>query len=193
MCEYKVDILTNFVYLWIQCRMFPLNLPNSVTFLSKKSYYRPQTRFVKVMFFHVSVHGGKGAIPACIAGVSQHALQQVSGGWYPNMPCRFPGLHPGGNWGEFGQGDLQAHTQGGSWGGLAWECLQAHTKLGLQAHTQGVCSQGGAYSKGAACFGGACSKGGLSALGGLLPGGCGDPPGRLLLGAVRILLECIFV
>ena len=31
--------------------------------------------------------------------VSQHALQQVSrggGGWYPSMPCRFPGPHPGG-------------------------------------------------------------------------------------------------
>ena len=29
--------------------------------------------------------------------VSQHALQQVSGGgWYPSIPCRFPGPHPGG-------------------------------------------------------------------------------------------------
>ena len=29
--------------------------------------------------------------------LSQHALQQVSGGgWYPSMPCRFPGPHPRG-------------------------------------------------------------------------------------------------
>ena len=40
------------------------------------------------------------------------------GGWYPSMPCRFPGPHPGGKlrglakWG----GGLQAHTQGISWG-----------------------------------------------------------------------------
>ena len=69
--------------------------------------------------------------------VSQHALQQVSRGWwYPSMPCRFPGLHPGwklrGIWpmespghnrggglggSGLGVGGLQAHTQRGSWGG----------------------------------------------------------------------------
>ena len=44
--------------------------------------------------------------------VSQHALQQ--GGLYPNMPCRFPGPHPGGKLrGLVGEGCLQAHTWGG--------------------------------------------------------------------------------
>ena len=47
----------------------------------------------------------------------------------------------------------------------------------------GVCSQGGAWSRGVSAPGGVCSRGD--------PGG--DPPGRLLLRAVRILLECILV
>ena len=48
-------------------------------------FYRPQTKFAKVMFLHVSVshsvhRGGGGGIPACLTGlswggVSQHALQ----------------------------------------------------------------------------------------------------------------------
>ena len=54
-------------------------------------YYRPQTKFAKVMFLHVSVshsvHGG--------GVVSQHALQ-VTGGVYPSMLYRFPGPHPRG-------------------------------------------------------------------------------------------------
>ena len=51
--------------------------------------------------------------------VSQHALQQVSRGVYPSMPCRFPGLHSGGKLRGLGGspgphlGGLQAHTQGG--------------------------------------------------------------------------------
>ena len=73
----------------------------------------------------------------------------------------------GGNWGS-GQGGLQAHTQGGSLG------------EGLQAHTQGGPGPGGSRSR---------------------PGGCipasteaDTPPSRrLLLWAVRILLECILV
>ena len=80
------------------------------------------------VFTHVcdSVHRGggiptciPGGIPACLAaglqgGVSQ-ALQQVSrgGGWYPSMPCRILGPHPGGKFrGLTSRGGLQAHTQG---------------------------------------------------------------------------------
>ena len=39
-------------------------------------YYRPQTKFAKVMFLHVSVI--------------------LSRGWYPSMPCSSPGPHPAG-------------------------------------------------------------------------------------------------
>ena len=59
-------------------------------------FYRPQTKFAKVMFLHVSVILSIGGV------LSQHALQVVSQpcskspGGYPSMPCRFPGPHPGG-------------------------------------------------------------------------------------------------
>ena len=49
---------------------------------SPTPFYRPQTKFAKVMFLHVSVilsGGGGAAIPACIAG-GIPALQQVSRG-----------------------------------------------------------------------------------------------------------------
>ena len=85
--------------------------------------YRPQTKFAKVMFLHVSVshsvHGGggipaclAGGIPACLAGlqrgVSQHALQvfrptpkgKVEGSGWEGSPDphlgESPGLHPRG-------------------------------------------------------------------------------------------------
>ena len=52
------------------------------------------------MFLHVSVcpqRGGLGVVSQhALQVVSKHALQQVSRGWYPSMPCRFPGPHPGG-------------------------------------------------------------------------------------------------
>ena len=53
---------------------------------------------------------------------------------------------------------------------------------------RGVCS-GGACSGGSLLLGGACSGGEPAP--GRVPGG--DPTGRLLLRAVRILLECILV
>ena len=75
--------------------------------------------------------GGGGAIPACIAGCipAYLAAGLGGGGWYPSMPCRFPGPQPRGKlrgiWsrptakGEV-EGDLvQAHTQGGVEGDLA--------------------------------------------------------------------------
>ena len=41
--------------------------------------------------------GGGCAIPACIAGGIPACLAAgVQGGWYPSMPCRFPGSHPRG-------------------------------------------------------------------------------------------------
>ena len=86
------------------------------------SYYRPQTKFAKVMFYTcVSVNwvgipaclaaglrGGGGGIPACLAGFQAHTKGEVEGS---------------------GGGGLQAHTQGGSWGVWPGEW--------------GVCSQGG--------------------------------------------------
>ena len=60
-------------------------------------------------------------IPACIADGIPACLAGLQGGWYPSMPCRSPGPHPGGK--------LR---------GLAWGGLQAHTWGSLQAHTWGV-------------------------------------------------------
>ena len=63
--------------------------------------------------------------------VSQHALQQVSGGgWYPSMPCRFSGPHPGGKLkGIWPRGSPGPHPRGKFEGDLA--------RGGSQAHTQG--------------------------------------------------------
>ena len=68
-----------------------------------------------------SVHKGGGGVLSqyALQVVYQHTLQQVSGGgWYPSMPCRFPGPHPVGKLRGIWVGGLQAHTQGGSWGYL---------------------------------------------------------------------------
>ena len=107
--------------------------------------------------------------------VSQHALQQLSRGRVVSKHAlQVSRPTPRGEVQGSGQEGLQAHTRGGSRstpkGGL-----QAHTRGGLQAHTQGV------------------SPG--PHLGGCIPA-CteADPPSRrLLLRAVRILLECILV
>ena len=76
-------------------------------------YYRPQTKFAKVMFLHLSVnhsvHGGGEWYPS------------IPCRWYPSNLCRFPGPHP--------RGSLRGLTRGG---------LQVHTQRGLQAHTRGV-------------------------------------------------------
>ena len=67
---------------------------------------------------------------------------------------------------------------------------------GVSALGGGVCSQGVSALGGGVCSGGCllsegwCLLPGVSAPGGV-PGG--DPPGRSLLRAVRILLECILV
>ena len=55
-------------------------------FCRLQCYYRPQTKFAKVMFLHVSVilskaGGCEGVVSQhALQVVSQHALQQVSGG-----------------------------------------------------------------------------------------------------------------
>ena len=61
--------------------------------------YSPQRSWCKVMFLHVSViQGGGGLVVSqhALHVVSQHALQQVLGVWYPSMHCRFLGPHPRG-------------------------------------------------------------------------------------------------
>ena len=84
-------------------------------------YYRPQTKFAKVMFLHVSVsHSVHRVVVSQHAlqvsgGVSQHALQVSR----PTSKAEVEGF-------AWGEGGLQAHTQGGG---------------GLQAHTWGSVSQ----------------------------------------------------
>ena len=71
------------------------------------------------MFLQVSVcPRGRCDIPACLAGGIPACLAAgLQGGWYPSMPCRFPGPHPRGKFRGIWQGGLQAHSQGGSLGG----------------------------------------------------------------------------
>ena len=113
-----------------------------------------------------------GGIPACLAAGPQGR------GWYPSMNWRFPAHSQRGSLGGSGGGDSRSTPKGEVEGDL------------VQAHNQGG-SWGGSGQRGA-------SGGGVSAPGGMpAPGGCllrgGDPPWRLLLRAVRILLECILV
>ena len=66
--------------------------------------------------------GGGAGIPACIAGGIPACLAaglggRVGGFWYPSMPCRFPGPHPGGKFRGIWLG-VQAHTQGGKLRGI---------------------------------------------------------------------------
>ena len=66
----------------------------------KLCHYRPQMKFAKVMFLHMSVILStlEGVVSQHVLQVaSQHALQQVSEEWYPSMPCRFPVSHPEGS------------------------------------------------------------------------------------------------
>ena len=60
-------------------------------------FYRPQMKFAKVMFLHMSV---------CPRGV------------YPSMPCRFPGPHP--------RGSLRGLARGGSTGPHPGEVVSQH-------------------------------------------------------------------
>ena len=122
-------------------------------------YYRPQT---KVIFSEAcvknSVHRGgvvsQHALQQVSGGlvVSQHALQQVSRGWYPSMPCRFPGPHPGGKfrgiWPGLGGGSPGPHPRGKLRGIWLGESPAPHPE-GSAPGGGGVCSQGAsAWSRG---------------------------------------------
>ena len=100
------------------------------------------------MFLHMSpiLFTGEGGIPACIAGSIPVCLAAgLEGWWYPSMPCRFLGPHPGGKLRGLARGvsrptpgrvsrptprGVSRPTPGGSPG--------PHLG-GLQAHTWGVC------------------------------------------------------
>ena len=81
----------------------------------RNCYYRPQTKFAKVMFLHVSVcpRGGWGWYPS----------MPCSRGWYPRMPCSRGASKP---------------TPRGKLRGLARGVSRPTSGEGLQAHTQGV-------------------------------------------------------
>ena len=114
-------------------------------------------------------------LPACLAAGLQ-------GGWYPSMPCRFPGPHP--------RGKLRGIWPGGSPGPHPREKLRGIWPGGLQAHTQGGSPDphlGGLQAHTGRGFSGPHLEGSIPA--------CteADTPRRLLLRAVRILLVCILV
>ena len=115
------------------------------------------------MFLHVSVILFTGGVV-----VFQHALQQVSrGGVVSQLALQVSRPTPRGEVeGSGGPGGVSRPTPKGEVEGSSRGGLQAHTWGGLQAHTQG-----GRIP--------ACTE--------------ADPPQRLLLRAVRILLECILV
>ena len=132
----RICRITHFYFFWLHSFQYiVVNL----------DYYRPQTKFAKVMFLLMSV---------CPWGVvSQHALQQVLGGSIPACLAGFQAHTQGGVEGSV-HGGLQAHTQGGSWG--VWPGWSA---------PRGVPAPGGAYPRGICSQGvpawGVCSQGGV--------------------------------
>ena len=103
-------------------------------FLLKFYLYRPQMKFAKVMFLHVSVsHSVHGGVPGrggawsggpCSGGVTAPGGCLLQGGVGPGGPLD---PHPRGKLrlirsrptpkGEIEGDQVQAHTQGGNWGG----------------------------------------------------------------------------
>ena len=108
-------------------------LQSGILFFSH--FYRPQTKFAKVMFLHMSVCQQAEWYPSMPCR------------WYPSMPCRFPGPHLGGAWGVWlGGGKSPGPHPGGKLSGLAWgggvsrPTPRGRLRVwpgGLQAHTQG--------------------------------------------------------
>ena len=142
---------------------FPFRLRHQIVFSCH--HYRPQTKFVKVMFLHPSVshsvHGGVSR-PTPRGGVEGSGQGGVSrptpGGRLRCLAGGSPGPHPGGRLRGLAGGVLQAHMQGEveGWAG------------GVSRPTARGCTP-------------ACTE-------------ADTPPSRwLLLRAVRILLECILV
>ena len=76
-------------------------------------YYRPQTKFAKVMFYT--------CLSFCPRG----------GGWYPSKPCSSPGPHPGGRLRGLAGGSPGPHSggphPGGSPGLHPEGCIPAQT------------------------------------------------------------------
>ena len=103
-------------------------------------------------------------ISACIAGGIPACLAAGLQGGYPSIPCKCPGPHPGGEFrGIWPAGVFRPTPKGEVEGDLA-------EGGGLQAQTRGLPgSEGGSAPRGSAS------------------------PGRLLLRAVHILLECMLV
>ena len=106
------------------------------------NYYRPQTKFAKVMFLHVSVilftGGGGVGIPACLAGGITACLAGLQGG--------SPGQHPEGKLRGLARGVSRSTPRGRevSRDTPGEEGLQVHTQGegGLQGHTWGGGSPG---------------------------------------------------
>ena len=134
------------------------------------NYYRPQTKFAKVMFYTcLSAHRGWYPSMPCR--------------WYPSMPCRSlggdgipacfawgggsPSPYSGGSWGDCQGEDLQVHT----WG------ISRPTLRGISRPTPGGVSRPTPEGVG----GWVC-----------IPLRQTPPREQLLLRVVRILLECIF-
>ena len=119
----------------------------------------------KVICLQVCVCPQGGAVPACIAGGIPACLAAgLGGGGYPSMHCRWYTSMPcSRSWGV--EGDLVQ--------------VQAHSHGG----SWGGSGLGGCLAGGVPAPGGACSRGCLVE----------TPTLRLLLRAVRILLECTLV
>ena len=111
--------------------------------------------------------GGGGAIPACIAGGIPACLATV-----------------------FGGGGLQANTQGGSGGGSGLGPQPSGKMRGIWSRPTPKGEVEGDLPGGCLVLGGCLIWGGGAWSQG---GACSRPLGRLVLRAVRILLECILV
>ena len=72
------------------------------------TFYRPQRSWGKVIFSEAYVKNSVGGGWGWWWYLSMHCR------WYPSMPCRSPGPHPGGKLKGLAWGDLQAHTWEGS-------------------------------------------------------------------------------
>ena len=135
------------------------NIPHQIIVLvtNQSSYYRPQMKFVKVIFLQVCVCPQGGGIQACLAGFQAQTQGGSLGGSDWGVSRHTPK-------GEV-EGDLvQVHTQGEVEGDLARGCLLWGCLLWGVPALGGACSGEGACSKGVPALGGACSR------------GCGDPP-----------------
>ena len=111
-------------------------------------YYRPQTKFAKIMFLHVSVshsvHMGGGWYPACFAGLQAHIQEEVEGSGLGGLQAHNQGEMRGLAWG------VSRPTPMGEVEGLAWGVSRSTPRGevegsclggGLQAHTWGGVSR----------------------------------------------------